>query len=202
MHSSNSSLCWRNHAQNNTTVLSSRKEIWENFPVSLVQLGKDANDQAERHAVVWNRKNIVEWRQSCPDPNSWYMYEKNVEAKLMQELRRSTKWFVEPRRQDDQICVIRMAFKSARMPTARPSPNYTEQIPILTRIKDIQTFFPMVIWHEVSPKTFSIQLSCAKMKNVPNAAQLSYNLYRALKASTAWAVLPGESTEMCRIVLS
>ena len=189
-------------------ILSSRKDIWENFPVSLVQLGRDPNDGADRHAVVWNRKNIVKWRQNCPDPNSWYVYEKAMEASLLAELRRSTKWFVEPRHRDDQICVIRMAFKTENSRSFLSSKPYTENIPILTRLKDIQTFFPAVVWHEVAKKTYTIQLSCKKLQDNEivdkhvTPAVISHNLYRALRASTAWTVLPSEGDEMCRIVIA
>ena len=44
-------------------VLSLRKDIWTNFPVTLVPLGT-GDDGAERHAVVWHRKHLVEWRET------------------------------------------------------------------------------------------------------------------------------------------
>ena len=183
------------------SILSSRKDIWENFPVSLVQLGRDENDLADRHAVVWNRKQLVDWRQKCPDPNSWYLHEKTIEARLLSELRRSTKWFVEQRQRDDQICIIRMAFKNAPSNRNQQTPPYTENVPILTRLKDIQEFFPMVIWHEVGFKTYSIELSHKKLHVCNNPATVANTLYKDLKASTAWNVQQGHGDEMCRISL-
>ena len=174
--------------------LSCRKDIWETFPVSVMQLGRDANDKADRHAIVWNRKKIVAWRKDHPDTNAWFVYEKTVESLLLAELRRSTKWFVEPRQQDDQICVIRMAFRNG--PRARSVRPNMENIPCLTRLTDVQTFFPMISYRETGNKTYSILFDTTGLQN---PAQISFQLLKALKASTAWKILPAEDGELCRI---
>lgn len=195
MNTSSPSNSWRPQP----SLLSSRKNIWETFPVSLVQLGRSNHDGAERHAVVWNRKRIVAWRETCPDPNAWYLYEKTEEARLIKELMRSNKWVVEPRQRSDQICVIRMEFRKPSGSRYRSIQPYTECVPILTRLKDITTFFPMVQYHEVGDKIYALQFSTA---NLQDPSLVSYNLYKALQASTAWTVLPSMGGEMCRIAFA
>lgn len=183
-----------------------RKDVWQNFPVCLVQLGKDTNG-AERHAVVWNRKKLVEWRKNCPDPNSWYSYEQSVILQLMAELRRSNKWIVEPQEKSDQICVIRMRFKSGSQDNAKNQPSLPCN-PLLTRLTDIKMFFPMAIWHEQSQtqantKVYTIEISNKKLKAYSNPVNEVTNLLAALKASTAWKVEPGQAyNELCRIVMA
>jgi hypothetical protein len=193
--SSSSSVSWRKPS------LRSRKEIWETFPVSLMQLGRCPNDGAERHAVVWNRKKLVHWRETCTNPNAWFLYEKSVEAELLAELQRSNKWCVEPRQRPDQICVLRMVFQKTPTSWNRLMQPYTECVPILTRLKDIRTFFPMVTFQEEDPnsKTYSIFF---QSKHVQDPSCVSYNLYKALQASTAWTVLPSEGEELCRIAFA
>lgn len=172
--------------------------------MSLIPLGK--NEQgAERHAVVWNRKDLVEWRQTCPDPNNWHMYETAVESFLLSELRRSTKWIVEPGQKEDQLCVIRMVFKSATAKNDSPAFVSMRNVPTLTRLTDIKEFFPMVIWREVdlqnNKKSYSIELSNKKLKGLDNQAiqNITNNLLNSLKASTAWKLTLGSTNELCRI---
>lgn len=190
----------------------SRKQIWENYPVSLIPLGKD-NDGAERHAVVWKRKNLVEWRQTCPDTNAWHMYESAVAAVLLNELRRSTKWVVEPQQKEDEICIIRMAFKSApNNVVSRKAWPPSNIVPTLTRLADIKAFFPMAIWREQTnasanqaKKSYTIELSCKKLKglNETTVQEIKQNLLRSLKATTAWTVtLSNCPDELCTIVMN
>jgi hypothetical protein len=181
-------------------ALSSRKEIWENFPVSLIPLGRQ--NEADRHAVVWNRKNIVEWRKTCPDTNSWHVYEKVVKTLLMSELYRSTKWVVEPSEKEDQLCVIRMLFKGANNQTSNRVNRPANTVPTLTRLTDIRAFFPMVIWHQQSTKSYGIEICCKKLKG-QDKSFVEQNLLRSLKASTAWTVSNSANpAEICSIALN
>lgn len=107
-----------------------RKDIWENFPVTCVPLGT-GKDGAERHAIVWHRKNLAQWRQErSEDYDEWMNYEEYAEYRLFKSLRASTRWTVEDPQDSTQICVIRMNFEpkviaevaAAEAVPARPAP--------------------------------------------------------------------------------
>ena len=194
----------RSNTSHVTRVFSSRKDIWENFPVSLVQLGR-GSDGADRHAVVWNRKNLVEWRKTSPYTD-WSMYEIQEENRLLQAISKSTKWTVEPPIADNQICVIRMEF-GQRKHSSKDVFYRQSNVPILTCLKDIMTFFPMTVYHEQpvmdDRKVYSIALFKKKLQEIGYMeATIRSNILRALKATTAWSVLPGMGDELCRIQMS
>lgn len=175
-----------------------RKDVWQSFPVHLIPLGRNPNGD-ERHAIVWNRKRLSEWRATHP-PSEWMDYEVNQTAQLMAALSQSTMWAIEQSSQYEHICVVRMCSSK----TTRPTDVYIRSpIPVLTRLNDIKAFFP-VVWHEDpnNAKTYSIELHKTKLKALsPSRKQeMVDSLCRALYASTAWKVLPPMSkNEMCRI---
>ena len=194
----------------NLPNLVQRRDIWENFPVSLTPLGK-GDDAAERHAIVWNRKKLAE-RRNFMSSKEWVMYEKMEETKLLLALSNSNQWTVESPQDLNQICVICMTFKTyGKVSTNFPSPNM-RLIPTMTRLKDIMEFFPMVIWHLIpndGNKMYSIELSNKKLKDIKNnqgknGQNLAVaNLLLALRASTAWKLLPAENAEeLCRILMN
>jgi hypothetical protein len=91
-------------------TLKLRKDIWTHFPVTCEPLGRGA-DGAERHAIVWHRKNLVQWRQERPESfDEWMDYEMIQERRLFKCLEANARWTVEEPLNDRQICVIRMNF--------------------------------------------------------------------------------------------
>jgi hypothetical protein len=87
-----------------------RKDIWENFPVTVNPLGAGA-DGAERHAVSWHRKNFEEWRNTRTlDFDEAMDYYDITLYRLEKSLEASKFWTVEPPLADGHICVIRMNF--------------------------------------------------------------------------------------------
>jgi hypothetical protein len=91
-------------------LLRLRKDIWENFPVTVTPLGRGA-DGAERHAIAWHRAKLAEWRETKPACFcDWMDYEMDTEHRLFTSLEASTYWTVEEATADGQICVIRMNF--------------------------------------------------------------------------------------------
>ena len=99
-------FCW----EYDVPTLHKRKDIWENFPVSLIPLGAGP-DGAERHAIVWHRKNYEEWRQTrSRDYDEWMDYDIITEHLLFKALEASKYWTVEDPAADGQIAVIRMNF--------------------------------------------------------------------------------------------
>ena len=87
-----------------------RKDIWENFPVTVTPLGRGA-DGAERHAVAWHRAKLAEWRETKPESFcEWMDYEMDTEHRLFTCLEASTYWTVEEATADGQLAVIRMNF--------------------------------------------------------------------------------------------
>ena len=190
------------------SILNQRKDIWENFPVSLKPLGRGA-DGAERHAVVWNRKNISAMRSKIPNVENWIHCEKNIQTTLMNALKSNPRWVVEPSYTAQQICILRMVFGESKNDTIQQSADTT---PVLTRLNDINKFFPAAIWHEQfqvqssDRKVYSIELSCKKLKELSRivgkdiAGEQTNKLMDALRASTAWRVLPAlNAHELCWI---
>lgn len=184
-----------------------RKDIWQNFPVHLIPLGK-GDDGAERHAIVWNRKSLNTWRATHSNSsNDWMKYEMKQTALLLAALNQSKKWILETPIQDEHICVIRMGFQEQ---TEHNQPFIRVPSPILTCLNDIKAFFP-VVWHEVSNqstddlgRTYAIELYGKKMKSLSHIDQedVVECLYSSLKSSTAWKVLPPVMpNEFCRIHL-
>jgi len=99
-----------------------RKNIWENFPVSLVPLN-DA-DGTDRYAVVWHERNLREWNDTkCYSKDEFDNYAEFCEARLMRSLKMySHKYRVEPARTDRQICVLAMVHDTVTAPVAAPAP--------------------------------------------------------------------------------
>jgi hypothetical protein len=162
-------------------VLKLRRDIWDHFPVTVIPLGS-GEDGAERHAVVWHRKNLAMWRaERAEDMHEWMHYEAVQERRLLKALHASNRWTVEPAQTADQVCVIRMNFATARgeesetpdaaaaLPAAAPAPapaaaaaggaaaeEWTTvqkgATPLLLRLNDIKERFP-VVWTEVPSRT-------------------------------------------------
>ena len=87
-----------------------RKDIWTEFPVTVVPLGRSA-DGAERHAISWHRTNFEEWRNTrAADYYEAMDYAGITEHRLMKCLNASKYWAVEDPIADGMICVIRMNF--------------------------------------------------------------------------------------------
>ena len=193
-------------------LLRQRKDIWAQFPVNLVPLGR-GDDCAERHAIVWNRKKLLESRAVLPE-DLWMTFESTIESHLLQALRASPSWSVEPAQTNKQLCVIRMSFprdipsKSTDVTTERSI------TPLLTCLNDIKRFFP-VVWHCVDEnnnegkKRYTIELHHTAIKEL--SAALGYNaekniqtlLLTALHASTSWTVHPSETAdEVCRLTMA
>jgi len=188
--------------------LNLRKDIWTHYPVNLVPLGK-GEDGAERHAIVWHRKRLQEWRASYPKQYaSWLTYETWTKFRLFHSLRNSAHWIVEPATDDTHLCMIRMLYgNQTPNPVLLP---ITEALPNLTCLNDIKDYFP-VVWHKQSDSngktSYSIELYSKKLKEAHH--QFGYDLTNickarllaSLKASTAWKVSdnPTNPVEICTI---
>jgi len=189
------------------SILNQRKDIWETFPVSLKPLGRGA-DGAERHAVVWNRKNVATMRSKIPNVENWIHCEMNIQTTLMNALNSNPRWVVEPSYTAQQICILRMVFGENRTNAEQYT---TDTTPVLTCLNDINKFFPVAIWHEQlqtqsTRKVYSIELSCKKLKEYSRilgkdvTGEQTNKLLDALRASTAWRVLPTMNAhELCWI---
>ena len=156
-------------------VLRLRKDIWEEFPVTVTPLGAGA-DGAERHAIAWHRKNFEAWREERTEDYETAMNYYNITYyRLTVSLEASKFWTVEEPRNDSEICVIRMNFvprteaiATAVEPTAntgagkadedddwvtvgaptKTTPSVPKPAILLTRLNDIKVHFP-VVWHKV-----------------------------------------------------
>ena len=175
-------------------LLLTRKDIWTFFPVTVVPLGSDANG-AECHAIEWHMKNLRSWIKL------WNMPRLVAYDHLMAALKSSRKWYVDPPRNGNMLCVIRMRFRAAI-----PTPVET---PFLTCLNDIKHYYP-VVWHPVASSTeypvYSVEIYANLLAKMTKAAgydvtdKVKKELAIALKASPAWIVLDGvEKQEFCRL---
>jgi len=176
-------------------VLRLRKDIWEEFPVTVTPLGAGA-DGAERHAIAWHRKNFEAWREERTEDYETAMNYYNITYyRLTVSLEASKFWTVEEPRNDSEICVIRMNFvprtETVEAPanagagkaedddwvtvgpakTAPPAPKPTV---LLTRLNDIKVHFP-VVWHKVEDADtrtaiYALELFGKKLKEMSAAA--------------------------------
>jgi hypothetical protein len=185
-----------------------RKDIWTHFPVNVYPLGT-ASDGAERHSIVWRRKELVAWREANPgEYDVWMKREFQLETRLINALKASSKWIVENPEQADQLCIIRMNYKGRQ--EIKNAEFTVSRIPNLTRLNDIKAYYP-VVWHPESPRIYSIELYEKQIKSVASllrcdpadlSDRVGAQLMKALRASTAWRVLAPVGTEFVRIELT
>ena len=85
-----------------------RKNIWENFPVSLVPLNE--GDGTDRYAIVWHQRNLTQWREEKSESYvEWMDYQWFCLIRLMHALNlNANRYIVEEARDDEQICIIAM----------------------------------------------------------------------------------------------
>jgi hypothetical protein len=97
-----------------------RKNIWENFPVSLIPLPD--TDGTDRYSVVWHEKNLRDWRTldgTCQSMDEHECYEEFCRARLLRALEaHAHKYRVEPAHGHRQICVIAMVHSDTIATTA------------------------------------------------------------------------------------
>jgi hypothetical protein len=151
-----------------------RKDIWEHFPVTVNPLGR-GSDGAERHAIVWHRKNYEEWRNTrTVDYDEAMDYEEITLFRLFKCITVSKYWTVEDATADGQIAILRMNYVpkeevAEEEPVAvtvaeddsvdawtvipvvakvAPSAPVKPRAPLFTRLNDIKEHFP-VVWHKV-----------------------------------------------------
>lgn len=195
-------------------IFTTRKEIWETFPVSVIPLGR-FQDGAERHAISWHKKNLADW-QNDPvsrlegghgptDSEEWATFEDMQYAMLMDTLRISKKWVVEPALSSGQICVIRMLFTEAApaapTPAARPFSG-----PVFNRLNDIKDHFP-VVWNKVEGarrSTYTLDWKRTEVMRLSRdvVQEMTQRLLSSLRASRAWKVLDRVEGELCRLEMA
>ena len=192
-----------------------RKDIWSNFPVTVVSLGKDEFTGAERHSIQWHKTNLLEYRRNSDfdeDIDLWRI-------RLLIALKASDKWTVHDKETlgldgldwgdvndafyvEREICIIHMTFEPTEDKPATSAPEPAQKIPTLRRLNDIKEHFH-VAWTKQDDNIYSI---CIHKKNAQAAgvdiAQHQFDLLEALNYSRAWKVLRGEKGEVCRIKLT
>ena len=188
-------------------ILNLRKDIWTHYPVNLVPLGK-GEDGAERHAIVWHRKRLQNWRADYPKQYAnWLSFETWTKFRLFHSLRNSSHWIVEEPKEESHLCVIKMLYNNqAPKPVLLP---IHEALPNLTSLNDIKDYFP-VVWHKKSEQhVYSIELYSKKLKDAKTLFGYDLTeicksrLIASLKASTAWKVTQSveNGSEFCEITM-
>ena len=130
-----------------------RKNIWENFPVSLIPLA-DA-DGTDRYAVVWHEKNLEEWRSTrALSWDEFQEYEDYACMRLMYALRaHSHKYRIEEARSSRHVCVIAMVHSDTVIP-AIPVAVITVIVPTATVI--VPTTAAVIVATRSSPKAMNV----------------------------------------------
>lgn len=190
-----------------------RKDIWENFPVTVVPLGMQA-DGVERHAIMWHNKNLREWRDRMEGPGApenhtvWMDYEEAQHRRLLIALKESTHWTVEPAAAADQICVIRMncatPVKAPAVITPAPVVRaHAHVVPAINTLADLGAMFP-IVWSKGTPivlKWHNMRLrEASRAAGKDMTVTLRDRLLDTLRSSTTWRVLrPQSADEICRV---
>ncbi|NBT47620.1 MAG: hypothetical protein EBT07_07335 [Actinobacteria bacterium] len=121
-----------------------RKNIWENFPVSLIQLPD--TDGTDRYSVVWHEKNLRDWRErrdECQSMDEHECYEEFCRARLLRALEaHAHKYRVEPAHGHRQICVIAMVHSDT---IATPATAMAPVVAPATTATPVTTVAPAVV---------------------------------------------------------
>lgn len=213
-------------------ILCLRKDIWENFPVTVSAMV--TKDGSERYAIRWHHKNFLEARDNVENYLDYIDFEENTYRRLFKALSASRYWTVSEAEGRDDICVIVMNSSSKSDETmfvkpvkslVLPSKNLDDEvasvasssseegweqvgakIPVLKRLNDIKAHFP-VVWRAVEGTkvaTYAIELHGKTLKEKGlNAKEVKTDLLKALRFSTAWTVKDVKSDkEVCQIEMT
>lgn len=146
-------------------LLRLRKDIWENFPVTVTPLGR-GTDGAERHAIAWHRAKLAEWRETKPTSYcDWMDYEMDTEHRLFTSLEASTYWTVEDATADGQLCVIRMNFA----PRDTVATTIVEATPEAEADSDEDAFIAVFAKKAVAAPKAATSVTSGKAASVPVA---------------------------------
>ena len=176
-----------------------RKNIWENFPVSLIPLND--NDGTDRYAVVWHQKNLEEWRQERS--MSWdehQDYEGYSYVRLIHALRsHSHKYCIEPARTESQLCVLAMVHQSEESAVAT-APVTTAPVVAVVRPLDILRQFPVTWDRNGATHDIKVHFGKCPRKDIPT---MTANLLAALRSISSCSVsAPINDTYICRVVIN
>ena len=144
-----------------------RKDIWENFPVTVCAL--QTRDESERYAIRWHHKNFAAQRENVESFADWEDFEEDTYRHLLKALNASRYWMVCEAEGADDLCVITMnhSDKVVRSPLMLPdttdlndsasvassvssASSGWEQVPV-TRKAPAATFIPAPPAHFLAP---------------------------------------------------
>lgn len=178
-----------------------RKNIWENFPVSLVPICD--GDGTDRYAIVWHERNLNQWRHEKSESHcEWMDYDEFCVIRLMYALSlNANRYVVEEARTDDQICVIAMVHDGdsacqdeartiCTVSTASVSVSASASSSEAPRtLKGIASMFP-VVWEQKDNVLF-LKFHNKKLRDSGETkAQVAARLVKALKESPAGTYSP------------
>jgi hypothetical protein len=184
--------------------LTLRKGIWEHFPVILDKIGS-SRDGHERYALLWHKTNLKEWKTSrSATYDEWMEYKAYAEFRLFHALKaHSHIYTVLPPEKDTQIAILEMVEKASKPDDSR--------LPVLRKLNDIKDFFP-VVWKRVEGRagksTYGLELLRKGVEEISKRAGknmteiILHDLLAALRASSAWKVLPPVGPEVCRLEIA
>jgi len=183
-------------------VLRRRADICTNFPVIIDKISED--DIETVYAVLWHNVNLRANKRASGESEDT-IYSRLIAA--LNASRKTGKWSVEPARRELDLCSLVMRSAAGEKPAELVLPETTvhdaeDTKPKLTRLNHIKELFP-VIWHEVSDKTFAIEIFGKKLKEMGgDRTKVTAQLLAALKDSPAWIVKPAVAkNEVARILM-
>jgi hypothetical protein len=103
-------------------ILRLRKDIWENFPVTVAPI--ESKDKRERYSIQWHRKKFDEARYSCEHGWEIMDFEDDTYRRLIKALNNSRYWNVEEAHNEQDLCVIAMNFQDDDA-TIKPAKTFT-----------------------------------------------------------------------------
>ena len=195
-----------------TPSLKLRKNIWENFPVSLVPIND--GDGTDRYAIVWHTRNLAAWRcEKSESFHEWMDFESYCEHRLFHALAmNASRYTVEAARTQDQICVIAMVHdresietRTIRSVESSVSSFSSSSSTPLKSLTQIATQFP-VVWEQegnlLRLKFHNKRLrECGESRTVVQS-----RLVQALKESPAGTYAPtpkgGDKDVICLFTLA
>ena len=208
-----------------------RKDIWENFPVIVEALGTGADGAERHAVRVHRKNWSEWRQTKAVDFDDWLNWDENTEFRLMKALESCRSWTVEESADPSTFAVIRMNFvprEEVAMPTATAAAKAAAPAsadgwttvpvrsapaaaagPVLARINDITANFPTCWNNETTPRSsarrgdiISISIHNTKLRDSGlDRAKVERDLMAALRASSAWRVMPAAagSREFCRL---
>ena len=183
-----------------------RKNIWENFPVSVIPI---SGTNGSRYAVEWNHGKLNSWRTERTESFEEAMeYEAYCESRLLYALRKHNKqYIVEEPETEEQICVLTMVQKEVSNDSSSMCESVatacsvtSDGVLVLRTPYDISKHFPVTWIKEGNLVRLEIHRTRLRALDVPES-EIRDRILEAVNASDSWTVRKAPKPFLCELVL-